>query len=186
MSDRRKDIPIGCALNVAIISEISNTDTFKDACINVPLKYGIKPPNDGNAWPFFNSSWGGYMMYSQFVVSKELYNLPKEDDFFRDLIDKNAMKDFQIHKERHSFNDDPKYHFASFRNATSHVNYDINDQKVELWDHPPEKPDKADWHWHVEIENTSFMKFLGLVNEANFKLYNQINSRERNPDGTKK
>ena len=186
MTDRRKQIPIGCAINIAIINELSQTEEFKKACVNVPIKYGITPPHDGAMWPFFNISWGAYMMYSLFVVSKELYNLPKEDEYFQHLVTKKAMKDFNIIRERKSFSEDPKYHFSSFRNAISHDNYVIDDDKIKLWDHPPRKPNPEDWHWIIEIPNNDFLSFLGIVNEANFRLYNEINSGLRNSDGTKK
>jgi hypothetical protein len=183
MNDRRKQIPIGCAVNVAIINEISNTETFKKACIEVPLKFGMIPPQENSPWPFFNISWGSYMMYSHFVVAKELYNLQNDDEFFQSLIAKNAMQDFNVLKEKHSFNDQPLYHFKSFRNAISHVNYTVDDNSIKLWDHPPSKNEPENWHWEVEISNDNFLKFLGLVNESNFIFYNEINSGKLNQDG---
>lgn len=99
MDDRRKQIPISCAVNIAIISELSNTEVFTKACIEVPLKYGIIPPQQNMPWPFFNISWGAYMMYSFFVVSKELYNLQNNDEFFQNLIMKNALQDLIFQKK---------------------------------------------------------------------------------------
>ena len=186
MSDRRKQIPIGCAINVAIINELSQTEEFKKACINVPLKYGIKPPYKGSAWPFFNSSWTAYLMYSLLVVSKEVYNLPNEDPYFQNLVTKGAMNNFKILKEQQPFREDPKYHFSCLRNAVSNVNYEINDNNIILWDNLYEKSKSKDWHWKVEISNNNFLNFLGLVNESNFQLYNEINSGLRNSDGTRK
>jgi hypothetical protein len=183
MNDTRKEIPIGCAVNVAIINEISKTESFKKACIEVPLKFGIKPPLENTPWPFFNISWGSYMMYSLFVVAKELYNLQNDDVFFNNLVKKNAMKDFNILKEKHSFYVQPLYHFKSFRNAISHVNYTIDHNNIKLWDYASGKSDKKDWHWEVEISNDNFMKFLGLINESNFNFYNEINSGKRNQNG---
>jgi hypothetical protein len=185
MSDRRKQIPIGCAVNVAIINELSKNDAFTKACIEVPLKFGIKPPVENAPWPFFNISWGAYMMYSLFVVSKELYNLNKDDDYFQKLVDGNVMSDFLILKERNTFNDNPLYHFTSFRNAISHVNYTIDNNKIKLWDHPHRKPEPENWHWEVEITNQEFMIFLGKVNERNFEFYNDINSGIRDENGIK-
>ena len=89
MNDRRQDIPIGCAVNVAIINELSRTDVFNEACINVPLKFNIKPPNKGAPWPFFNISWGSYMMYCLLVVSKEIYKLLTNNPIYW-----NAFKNF--------------------------------------------------------------------------------------------
>ena len=186
MSDRRKQIPIGCAVNVAIINDLSKTDAFTKACIETPLKYGIKPPVENSPWPFFNISWGAYMMYSLFVVSREIYNLNKNDEFFKELVSKNVLENFTILKEKHSFTENPLYHFKSFRNATSHVNYTVDNNMIKLWDHLPGKDNPEDWHWEVEISPPEFMSFLGQVNEANFKLYNEINSGVRNENGTKK
>lgn len=183
MTDRRKQIPIGCAINVAIISEISNNEVFKKACIEVPLKFGIKPPEENAQWPFFNISWGAYMMYSLFVVAKEQYNIGSEDEFFQNLVAKNAMQDFNVLKERQSFNNDPLYHFNSFRNAISHVNYTIDDNNIKLWDHPNGRTEPENWHWEVEISNENFLKFLGLISESNFKFYNEINAGKRNEAG---
>jgi len=186
MTDRRMDIPIGCALNVAIIGKLSQTEEFKQICISLPIEYGIRPPYEGAAWPFFNLSWGAYMMYSVFVVSKELYNLPLDDSYFQNLVAKNAMKDFTIIKEKYSFAMNPKYHFSSFRNAISHVNFSIDDKNNTcFWDHPKGKKDQINWHWHIEISHDNFMKFLGIVNEENFRLYNEIKEETRNPNGTK-
>lgn len=183
MDDRRKQIPIGCAVNIAIISELSNTETFTRACIEVPLKYGIIAPQSNIPWPFFNISWGAYMMYSFFVVSKELYNLQNNDNFFQNLIIKNALQDFNISKEKYSFSEQPLYHFKSFRNAISHVNYRVDDDNIKLWDHPPGKSEPENWHWEVEISNGNFMRFLRIINESNFIFCNEINSGKRNQDG---
>lgn len=185
MEDRRKQIPIGCAMNIAIINEFSKTDAFTKACIETPLKYGIKLPSESAPWPFFNISWGAYMMYCLFVVTKEIFNLKKDDIYFQKLIENNAMNDFYILKERHSFIDDPLYHFSCFRNAISHVNYTIENDKIKLWDHPPKKNQLEHWHWEVEISNKNFMNFLGLVNQGNFELYNEINSGIRDETGIK-
>lgn len=188
MSDRRDQIPLGCAINVAIVNEFSKTKEFREACVNIPIRLGIKPPKNGTPWPFINnSSWAAYMMYSSFVVFKELYNLPKEDVYFQHLISNNAMKDFRILKQRTTFNEDPLYHFSSFRNAVSHVNFIIDDDdKINLWDHPPKKPEPEYWHWNVEISNYDFLNFLTLVNEENIQLYKEIKNGSRNSDGTKK
>ena len=186
MEDRRKQIPIGCAINIAIINEISKTDAFTKACKETPLKYGIEPPSKNSPWPFFNISWGAYMMYCLFVVSREIYNLNKEDGFFQKLVAKNAMNDFSILKEKHSFIDDPLYHFKSFRNAISHVNYKVENDSIKLWDHPPRREQPEHWHWEVEISNQEFLMFLELVNESNFELYNEINSGIRNENGIKR
>ena len=177
MEDRRKQIPIGCAMNVAIINELSKTDIFAKICIETPLKFGIKPPSLNTPWPFFNISWGAYMMYCLFVVSREIYNLDKDDEFFQKLISKSAMKDFNILRERYSFTDNPLYHFKCFRNAISHVNYKVENDKIKLWDHPPRKEQNEYWHWEVEISNHKFLIFLGFVNEGNYELYNEINKR---------
>jgi hypothetical protein len=56
---------------------------------------------------------------------------------------------------------------------------------MELWNHPPNNEEEAHWHWHVKIDNDKFMIFLGIINEANFQLYNEINSGLRNADGTR-
>lgn len=190
MNDRRNQIPIGCAVNIAIINELSKTETFSKVCIEIPKKYNIKPPVEGEPWPFFNISWGAYMMYCLFVVSKELYNLSNNDDYFKKLVSIDAMQDFTIHKEKKPFDKSPKYHFSSFRNAISHVHYSVNDNMIHFWDYMPEKGktdySPEDWHWSVEIRHPNFMKFLGNVNEANFNLYNEINSGIRNLKGIKK
>lgn len=183
MNDRRKDIPIGCAVNIAIINDIAKNQTFKDACINVPLRFGIIPPQKNTPWPFFNISWGSYMMYSLFVVTKELYYLGNEDVFFHNLVKKNAMQDFNVIKEKYTFLKKPLYHFKSFRNAISHVNYAIDDNNIKLWDYYPGKSVQKDWHWEVEISNDKFMKFLGTINEAVFNLYNEINFGKRDQNG---
>jgi len=186
MKSRRNQIPIGCALNVAIINELSTTESFKKACIEVPLKFNIKPPKTGEPWPFFNISWGSYMMYSLLVVSKEIYNLTNEDTFFKKLVKNDVLKNFIINKEKYPFNENPLYHFKSLRNAISHVNYDINDTHIFLWDHFPGKSDKKDWHWEVEIELNNFMEFLGMINVSNFEFYNEIKQGFRNADGIRK
>lgn len=183
MTDRRIEIPIGCAVNIAIVKELSKTDAFTKACIQTPLKYGIKPPVENTPWPFFNISWGAYMMYSLFVVSKEIYNLNKTDDFFQNLVAVNAMGKFRICAERDTFSDDPPYHFKSFRNAISHVNYAVDNHRIKLWDHPPKKENQK--HWEVEASHRDFMTFLGQVNEENFKVYNEIRSGVRNEKGIK-
>lgn len=185
MNDRRHDIPINCAVNVAIINELSRTNDFKKACINVPLKFNIKPPNKGAPWPFFNISWGAYMMYCLLVVNKEIYNISVDDDFYKNLIFKDVMKDFKIKKERHSFTKDPRYHFNSMRNSISHVNYIINDEEISFWDHPQNKSEKKYWHWEVTINHKDFMVFLGILNEVNFKFYNEIKDGRRDQNGLK-
>lgn len=38
MKSRRNQIPIGCTINVAIIDELSKTESFKKVCIDVPFK----------------------------------------------------------------------------------------------------------------------------------------------------
>lgn len=185
MNDRRQDIPIGCAVNVAIINELSRTDVFNEACINVPLKFNIKPPNKGAPWPFFNISWGSYMMYCLLVVSKEIYNLSKDDDFFKDLIAKDVMKDFKIKKERSSFTENPRYHFKSMRNAISHVHYEVKDDEISFWDFADMKDEdnKEKWHWEVTVSHEDFKVFLAKLNDVNFKFYNEIKEGKREPNG---
>lgn len=186
MNDRKKDISLGCAVNVAIISQLSSTDVFRQKCIDVPPMLGVKPPVQGDAWPFFNLSWGAYLMYCLLVVPKELYDLPKDDDFYVGFQNVNVMKDFTIKKERKSFSDDPRYHFNSIRNAVSHLNYKIStDDILTLWDHPPGKKDKKDWHWEVGIKHKDMLEFLSKIAEATIKLNNEIRSGIRQSNGKK-
>jgi len=146
---------------------------------------GIQHPTvPGEAWPFFNLSWGAYMMYCLLVVPKELFNLPKDDDFYVRLKNENVMDGFTVKKERHGFQDDPRYHFTSFRNAVSHVNYSIDSADVfTLWDHLPKKPDKSDWHWEISISHSDMKPFFDKVAIATLQVYNEIKNGIRNSDG---
>lgn len=93
------------------------------------------------------------------------------------------MKDFKIEKERHSFTENPLYHFKSMRNAISHVNYKINDDEISFWDHLQGKSEEKYWHWEVTVSHKDFMVFLGKLNEVNFKFYNEIKEGTRDPNG---
>jgi hypothetical protein len=183
MSDLRKDIPLGCAVNVAILNQVANSTTFKEACKNVPLNFGIKPPIPDMEWPFHNASWGGYMLYSQLVVPKELYKLDKNDSFFVKLVNENLMKDFTILLEKESFPANPKYHFDSLRNAVSHVNYEISEHSVHFWDHPPKKAEPENWHYSVKIGFDKIFAFLDQLSLANIEFYNQIKAGKRDSKG---
>lgn len=178
-----EQIPISCAINVAIINKISNTDTFKDACKNVPIIMGVQLPNAGAIWPFFNVSWSAYMMYSFFVVPKEIYSVDKNDEFYAKLVSKNFMKNFTISKQRENFDDNPLYHFGCFRNSISHVNYDANENRIRFWDHPKGKKEQVDWHWEVEIETKHLPEFFIAISEANFNFYNEIKAGKRDRSG---
>ena len=107
MEDRRYQIPIGCSVNVAIMAQFQSTDVFRQKCIQVPSMMGIQPSVPGEPWPFFNLSWGAYLLYCLIVVPKELYNLPNEDEFYARLEKENVMESFTVKKEIKSFQDDP-------------------------------------------------------------------------------
>ena len=110
------------------------------------------------------------------VVPKELYKLPEEDEFYKDLSAKNVMRNFTIKKQGKSFQESPLYHFNSLRNSISHVNYSLNKEgDFTMWDHPPRKITEEFWHWHVEISRVHMNSFLGEMAEAIFKIYNEIN-----------
>jgi hypothetical protein len=176
MTELINQISIGCAVNSAIINDVLNKRDFTDSCVNIPLKHNIKPPIPGMPWPFQNSSWEAYKLYCMLVVPKELYKLPEEDEFYKDLSAKNVMRNFAIKKQRKSFQESPLYHFNSLRNSISHVNYSLNKEgDFTMWDHPPRKIAEEFWHWHVEISKVHMYSFLGEMAEAIFKIYNEIN-----------
>ncbi len=183
MNDLRKDIPLGCAINFEILIEVANSTAFKEACKSVPIRFGIEPPNEGMEWPFHNASWGGYILYSQLVVPKELYKLDKSDSFFAKLVNENLMKDFTILLEKESFSVNPKYHLDSLRNAVSHVNYEISQDSVHFWDHPPRKENPENWHYSVKIGFDKIFDFLAQLSCANIEFYNQIKAGERDSKG---
>ncbi|MCK4825889.1 hypothetical protein KA005_59625 [bacterium] len=184
MEDRRNQIPIGCSVNVAIIGQLQSTDVFKQKCIQVPAMMGIQPPVPGEPWPFFNLSWGAYLMYCFIVVPKELYNLPNEDEFYVRLKKENVMEAFTVKKEKKTFQDDPSYYFRSLRNAISHVNYNIDSSdEFTLWDHPIGKPEKQFWHWEVSINHNDTTPFFAKVADATIQVYNEIKNGKRNHDG---
>lgn len=183
MEDRRHQIPLGCIVNVKIVDELATTDAFNKKCVEVPRDLGIGSPPGQERWPFFNFSWAAYMMYCLFVVHKEIYNLPADDEFYTDLVDNSAMDEFKIKKEKNSFDDDPEYHFRSFRNAVSHLNYTIDkNHRITLWDQYGEK---APRHWEVSISQDKMLDFLMAVGKQEIKLYDQIKRGKRNSDGRK-
>ena len=182
--DDRKAIPFAAVMNLAIIERVKVSKAFMEACVNIPKENGVTS-KETEEWPFFNPSWGCYLMYTQFVVTKELYNLPKDDNYYIELIEKDVMADFTVHRERYSFEKRPDYYFNSFRNSISHVNFKFNEGLIILWDHFKDQTDPDNWHWHVEIELKKFLNFLGHVADANIKLYNEIKEGKRNDDGTR-
>ena len=181
---RRLQIPIGCALNVLIIGELKRTDIFKEKCIEVPLKIGATPPVKGEEWPFFNLSWGSYMMYCLIVVPKEIFDLSKEDEFYQ-FENKDILQSFEFKKrnEKSSFDQDPKHHLRKLRNAISHVHYEIDDNDIlTLWD---TYPNSGKINWEVRIGHSEMLTFLEEMAKKFLLLYKQIKKGERNSDGTK-
>ncbi|EHK9186472.1 HEPN family nuclease [Vibrio vulnificus] len=153
-----KKIPMGCIGNMGVISCLKGTDEFNKACIAAPKLLGFEN-SEQNEWPFFNPSWGAYLLYCLIVVPKELYELDPEGDFYKELKRKNVMRHFEIHAESNSFSDKPDYHFRSMRNSVSHVNYSLdNSDLFEMWDHKPGQPNNR--HWHVSIKHDDMQKFF--------------------------
>ena len=174
-------ISIGCAVNVAIINESIQKNSFIKSCIDVPLQLGILPTIKNSPWPFQNASWEAYKLYCMLVVPKELYNLPNNDDFYKSLRDKNIFKNFVVYRERNSFTESPIYYFNSLRNSISHVNYDIKSNgNFEFWDHSPQMSGPDHWHWHVEVSKEYLDIFIVKIAEALFKIYNETETGLRN------
>lgn len=172
MEDRRAQIPTMCSVNVSIIDRLSQSKEFVQKCIEVPVELGFGHPDPGEPWPFMNPSWAAYMMYCLLVVPKELYQLPKNDPFYADLQKKDVFSNFDVKLQRKSFSDDPQYHFASLRNAISHVNYQIDQSTFNFWDHPPRKPNER--HWEVSVEESDLMAFLCKLSDASNRLYAEL------------
>jgi len=183
MANLVNQISIGCAVNSAIINDVVKTNDFNNSCINTPLKYNIKPPKENEPWPFLNTSWEAYKLYCLIVVPKELYKLSKDDEFYQNLLAKDIMRNFNIKKEKKTFNSSPDYHFNSLRNSISHVNYSFNENRdFIMWDHPPRKSEKDDWHWHIEVSQGNMNLFLGELSEFIFKIYNETNDGTRDKE----
>ncbi len=156
-------------------------NNFLTSCIEVPKKHNIIAPHENMPWPFFNTSWEAYKLYCMIVVPRELYKLSKDDEFYKNLVDKNIMRNFNIKKSEKTFKESPAYHFNSLRNSISHVNYNFNGNgDFIMWDHKPRQPEEANWHWHIEISQNDMNIFLGELNEFIFQIYNEIKSGLRN------
>ncbi len=185
--DQRIQIPMGCAVNVGIINSLANTPIFNHACINMPLVFGIIQPTKGAKWPFFNTSWTMYILYSFFVVPNELYrNLEKTDKFYTLLIDQGLMKGFKIYSEKFSFTEDPLYHFKAFRNSISHCNYNATRAGIRFWDEKKKKGEPSVKHWDVYIEDKNLLDFFVAVGDANLLLYKDIQAGRRDSNGIPK
>lgn len=165
MTNHRLDIPLGCAVNVAIVADLSKTQAFKKACTEVPLRFNIKPPARGDMWPFFNASWTGYMLYSLLATPKEIYMLPKTDKFYTELVNHNLMSGFKVKKEQFTFAEDPQYHLVSMRDSVQNVDYEITDTGVEFFNGV---------HWQVSIPQDELMLFCGLLTDAILGFYNEM------------
>lgn len=111
-------ISIGCAVNSAIINDVMGKaeGDFQKSCMEIPLRHNIKPPIPGAQWPFKNASWEAYKLYCMIVVPKELYKLAEEDEFYKNLVNKNVMRNFTVKKQK-TFQESPSYHLNSLRNA---------------------------------------------------------------------
>ena len=178
MEDRRIQIPTQCWVNVAIIDRLQQTSLFKKYCVDVPREAGFQGLGPESEWPFMNLSWGAYMMYCLLVVPKELYNLPKEDPFYTGLQKREVMQYFTISKERETFARNPRYHLRSFRNAISHVNYEIDaNSELTFWDHPPGEPQKR--HWEVRATEDHLLEFLRVMADAWHRIYAEIQQGQR-------
>jgi hypothetical protein len=179
-------IPLGCALNVAIINEALSTNDLNRARIEIPLQYNIIPPEEGEPWPLVNMSWYAYMLYCLLVVPKEMYeNIPSEDPIYRHYIQIRLMSNFDIKKEKKEFKSDPKYHFRSLRNSVSHLNYTLKSSNIfHMWDHPPGVSEKQNWHWEVSISLEKLHIFLGEIADSTLRIYNEVESGTRDNDGT--
>ncbi len=105
-------------------------NNFLTSCIEVPKKHNIIAPHENMPWPFFNTSWEAYKLYCMIVVPRELYKLSKDDEFYKNLVDKNIMRNFNIKKSGKTFKESPAYHFNSLRNSISHDNYTILMQNI--------------------------------------------------------
>ena len=183
MKNQINQISLGCAVNSAIINDVVDKSDFIESCVNVPLKHNIQAPSPNTPWPFQNSSWEAYKLYCMIVVPKELYKLPATDDFYQNLKAKKMFRNFEVIKEKDSFEDSPLYHFNSLRNAISHVNFSLKGMlEYEFWDHFPHKTDRDSWHWHVKISGTDMHLFLGEIAEFIIAIYNEIQQGIRDQD----
>jgi hypothetical protein len=178
LEDRRLQIPTACWVNLAIIDRLQGTETFRKYCIEVPQEAGFLSPTPDEPWPFMNLSWGAYMLYCLLVVPKELYQLAKDDPFYKSLKARHAMADFSFKKQKCGFDEDPLYHLKSLRNAVSHVNFRIDTSNtLVFWDHPPRRPTER--HWEVWVAHDDLIQFLHVVADESHKLYSQIRTGQR-------
>jgi hypothetical protein len=154
LKDRRYDIPLGCIVNLHIINDIKFSEDFITSCIEIPEKMNIKPPREGEQWPFFNLSWGSYMMYCFLVVPYELYKNNIDKEYIEKLIiEDDIIKDFDIKKFNKDFKKNPFCFFTFLRNSIAHVSYTINDNDIiRFWN---------DKDWDVEIKHKKMIEFLG-------------------------
>lgn len=153
--DHRKDIPLGCVINKDVINFLRHKPAFRNACIKVPRFRNISN-QEQEEWPFFNISFGFYLMYCLLVVPKELNDLSRDSSFYQEIQKGNVLRNFEIIIPD---TDDVPVHemFRFLRNAVAHVNYHIDENdKIEFWN----RRGNGQENWRVSITHDDMVAFL--------------------------
>lgn len=163
--DHRKDIPLGCIINKDIINFLRNKPAFRSACIQVPKLKKISNENN-EEWPFFNISFGFYLMYCLLVVPKELNKLSPDSSFYKKIHNESVLRNFKIILP--DTGDVPAHEMFRFlRNAVAHVNYSIDENdNIEFWNNRG----NGEENWRVSITHGDMVSFLQEIEIPVIKL----------------